>query len=148
MSRSGYSDDLDQNLLNIYRANVDRASYGKRGRKFFRDLVAALDAMPEKKLIRGELEAGGEVCALGSLGRARAVPMKGEDTTDTERMGDLFGIAKCLAAETMYENDERYGETPEQRWERMRKWAFGHLPESRSTVDELESTRAETEGKR
>jgi hypothetical protein len=56
MSRSGYSDDYDDgNSLAMYRGVVASAMRGKRGQAFFRDLVDALDAMPEKRLIEGDL---------------------------------------------------------------------------------------------
>lgn len=62
MSRSGYTDDGDN--VAMWRGQVASATRGKRGQRFFRDLVAALDAMPEKRLIRDALEADGEVCAI------------------------------------------------------------------------------------
>ena len=136
MSRSGYSDDCEN--LNLYRGTVERAAYGKRGQAFLRELVAALDAMPIKRLVASELETtDGEVCALGSLGRAKGIAVKELDTYDTHDLGRKFNIAHQLAAETMFQNDEcgldmwdgrkRVTETPEERWTRMRKWAVEQL---------------------
>lgn len=128
MSRSGYTDDIDwDNTASLYRANVARATRGKRGQKFFRDLVAALDAMPEKKLIRGELEEEqGAVCALGALRKAKAVPLEPLLESDWDALGDAFDVAPMLTQEVMFENDDDFAyygdETPEERWTRMRRW--------------------------
>lgn len=127
MSRSGYTDDGDG--LNLWRGNIARATKGKRGQKFFRDLLAALDAMPEKRLIRGELETGeGSVCALGALRAARGLELSDDiRNSDWDSLGEAFGVAPMLAQEVMYWNDEGNwrdrGETPEARWQRMRDWA-------------------------
>jgi hypothetical protein len=124
MSRSGYSDDLDPLALGRWRAQVKHATEGKRGQKFFRDLVAALDAMPEKKLTKSALETkDGAVCALGALGRARGVELPELDTYDHDALAEAFNIASQLAAETMYENDERHCRSDEDRWVSVRDWA-------------------------
>ena len=131
MSRSGYSDDLDQGALNIYRANVDRALAGKRGQKFLREMAAALDAMPVKELVAGEIVRDeAHVCAIGAVALARKVDVSALDVYDQELVGKTFGVAKAMAAEIAYENDECgprpwHGtgpETPAQRWTRMRAW--------------------------
>lgn len=108
MSRAGYSDDGDDPLaMGRWRAQIRSATRGKRGQQFFRDLIAALDALPEKELIAGELKTDeGCVCALGALGTARGVDLSELDTEDYERLGATFDIASQLARETMYENDE------------------------------------------
>ena len=108
MSRAGYSYDCDDILAaGRWQAQVASAIRGKRGQKFFRDLIAALDAMPEKELIDGELkDADGCVCALGALGSARGVDLSGLDTEDWEYLGATFDIAEQLARETMYQNDD------------------------------------------
>jgi len=111
-----------------WRGAVESALRGRRGQALLRDLITALDAMPEKRLIQGELQAGSEVCALGAIGRMRGIDMAKMDPEDYERVAPLFGIAEALAREVMYENDEGdYLETPERRWERMRKWALDNL---------------------
>jgi hypothetical protein len=125
MSRSGYTDDIDTGTLNLYRGAVKRATRGRRGQTFLRDLLAALDALPEKKLIQGALETSdGSVCALGALGRARAIDMKGLDPECPEMVAARFDIADCLAREVAYANDEAVWaiETPEARFARVRKW--------------------------
>ncbi len=130
MGRSGYSDDGDDenNSAALYRANVDRAMAGKRGQRFFRDLVSALDAMPEKRLIHGKLEEkDGAVCALGALRKAKGVALEPLRESDWDALGSAFNVAPMLTQEVMFENDDDFcdheDETPEERWERMRKWA-------------------------
>ena len=144
MSRSGYTDDGEN--LELYRASVYRATQGKRGQRMLRDLGAALDAMPIKRLVAGSFRRNdGEVCTLGALGAARGVDMTklGEyaeqalvDEYGTENVtreaAKMFDVARSLAAEVMYENDEgRYGreETPEERFTRMRAWVANHTRE-------------------
>ena len=128
MSRSGYSDDLDQWDLIRWRGAVASAIRGKRGQALLRDLAAALDAMPNKRLIAEYLEYGTEVCALGALGRARGIDMSELDPYMREEIAETFDIAGALAAEIAYLNDCDYRhDTPETRWERMRAWVAEKL---------------------
>lgn len=120
MSRSGYSDDCDN--VQLWRSAVHRALRGYRGQAFLYKLRAALDAMPVKRLIAGEIaNAAGEVCALGAVD-----PLAPVDPEDRKAVADHFGIAPAMAAEIVYMNDEAdawvRSETPEQRWKRMRVW--------------------------
>jgi hypothetical protein len=55
MSRSGYSDGWD-NSVYLWRGAVNSAVNGKRGQAFLRDLRDALEAKPEKTLVKGALE--------------------------------------------------------------------------------------------
>lgn len=125
MSRSGYSDDIDNWSMIKWRGQVASAIRGKRGQTFLKDLIAALDAMPEKKLIAHELQnPNGEVCALGALGVARGIDMKNIDPEDYDVVAEKFDIAHQLAQEIVYENDETCtNQTPEERWKRIRAWA-------------------------
>jgi len=127
MSRSGYSDDCEN--LNLWRANVDRSLAGRRGQALLHELIAALDAMPEKRLISQELRAeAGEVCALGAVGLKRGIDMKDLDPECFEGVAKTFNIPTILAQEIFYQNDERnYRDTPEERWTSMRRWATDHL---------------------
>lgn len=137
MSRSGYSDDLDQWDLIRWRGQVASAIRGKRGQAFLRDLAAALDAMPEKRLITHDLERpDGSVCALGCIGKARGISLPNvsdeyDDDHETHRieLAASFDIAHQLVAEIEFENDEGtvFTETPEQRWVRMRAWVANQL---------------------
>lgn len=138
MSRSGYCDDDDgDGRIAMWRGQVASASRGKRGQRFFRELIEALDALPEKRLVTDALIKEGEVCALGALGLKRGLPIEDIDPNDPDTVGAKFDIAHQLAAETVYVNDEcsigkyvegKYvPETPEQRWQRMRAWAVSNL---------------------
>ncbi len=61
MSRSGYCDDIDDPLaLGRWRGQVKSATRGQRGQKLLREMLAALDAMPEKRLVSGALEISSE----------------------------------------------------------------------------------------
>jgi len=130
VSRSGYYDecDLDDGSFAMWRGIIASATRGKRGQQFFRDLVAALDAMPVKRLCANALgteEPEGDVCALGSLCRAKGASLDEDDTEDYDKLGATFNIAPQLAQEVMWTNDEagRRTETPEERWTRVRAWA-------------------------
>ena len=108
-----------------WQGAVQSAIKGKRGQQFLRDLLAALDAMPTKRLIAEELERqDGEVCAIGALGKVRGVDMSTLDPKDYEIVAKSFGIASALVREIVYENDEGCydSETPGRRWARMRNW--------------------------
>lgn len=146
MSRSGYTDDCEN--IAMWRGRVASATRGKRGQGFFRALLAALDAMPEKRLIVNELEANGEVCAIGALGRARGIDMSSIDPECPEQVAPLFDIAECLAQEVVYMNDEyidykyvdgkRVDYTPEERWQKMRGWVAKQIrvtPEEAGAVE-------------
>ena len=55
MSRSGYHDGIDQWDLIRWRGAVASAIRGKRGQAFLREMLDALDALPEPKLIAHDL---------------------------------------------------------------------------------------------
>jgi hypothetical protein len=137
VSRSHYSDcdPFDQEAwlrLMGYRQAVANALQGKRGQAFLREMLAALDALPQPRLIAHELEEGCEVCALGSVGRARQLDLSGLDPEGHEELAKLFGIAPSMVREIEYENDEGNacgGETPEERFQRMRAWICENLKE-------------------
>lgn len=129
MSRSGYTDDCDDDWALIrWRGAVASALRGRRGQAFLSEALAALDALPEKELIPHELIKGGEVCALGAVGRSRGADMSGVDPEDHESVAAKFAIPHALACEIMWENDEGgWNETPQGRWWRMRRWIVRNL---------------------
>jgi hypothetical protein len=142
MSRHGYDDnygDDDHLALARYRSAVTRSLQGKRGQLFLRELIASLDALPVKRLIKDSFVANdtGEVCALGAVGKSRGLNLEEQfeemivnDDIDAAYVGVTFGIAESMAREIMWENDEgERDETPEQRWARVRRWAEVHLIE-------------------
>lgn len=143
MSRSGYSDDCEN--VALWRGTIASATRGKRGQRFFRELVTALDAMPTKELVAGDLQTEeGSVCALGALGKFKGVDLATIDTYDHQALGETFDIAHQLSQEVMYENDEggRYHqdatgkwvrENAAQRWERIRTWAAAQVKQTPTT---------------
>lgn len=164
MSRSGYDEDYgddDPLALGRYRAQVASAIRGKRGQALLRELLAALDAMPDKRLVAGDLEADGQFCALGVVGKARGLNLASIDTYDVESLGSKFNIAEQLAREIMWVNDEhvypyrwvdvevcgplrpwdhRYtqirvvnDEAGSQRWQQVRKWVEAHIATTESS---------------
>ncbi len=133
MSRSGYSDDLgDEWKMIRWRGAVNSAIHGKRGQSLLRDLRDALDSMPEKRLIAGELvESDGEVCVLGRLAQVRGIDVSAIDIADRHQVANAFGIAHAMFCEIVNENDEgNWLETPEQRWHRMRRWVESSIKEA------------------
>lgn len=129
MSRSGYSDDVEGWELICWRGAVKSAIRGQRGQKMLGQLAQALDSMPDKRLIEGELQTReGDVCALGALANFRGMDATGIDPEDRSAVASAFDIAEALAAEVMYVNDDwGWRETPEQRWQTVRKWVQGQL---------------------
>lgn len=153
MSRSGLSDDCDEQWMEaLWRGRVSNARRGRRGQRFLRELLAALDAMPVKELhahtfdegpvAGGDVVVDGGVCALGALARAKGMDVTDADPDDdqvAEELAMKFDIADCLARTVIWANDEwnsgyrvvrnytgeRLGfrcDTPSERWHRMRKW--------------------------
>lgn len=139
MSRSGYTDDCEH--IGLWRRAVDRAIRGKRGQAFLREMAAALDAMAVKELVADDIVRDSDhVCAIGAVALARQLDVKAMDPSDGDAVADRFGIARALACEIAYENDEcgeRWDserkmwqhETPAERWTRMRKWVAEQIGE-------------------
>lgn len=144
MSRSGYSDDIDDLWASIrWSGAVKSAIRGKRGQAFLREMLAQLDAMEDKRLVAYQIVGPkGECCALGCVAKARGIdvsdlnpPMdemgrvdKYEiDDEDTDVLAARLGISRSMAREIVYLNDEWGDNSPEQRWHRMRAWVVSHL---------------------
>lgn len=129
MSRSGYSDALDNWAFIRWRGAVASAIRGPRSQRLLRDLVLALDELPSRRLIAGALVHDGEYCALGAVAAARNIPMVELDPEDILQVAEVLDVAGALAAEIADLNDDYSwdGETPEKRWARMRDWAAKHI---------------------
>lgn len=132
MSRACYSDgdDNPDYPLALWRGAVASSIRGKRGQSLLKELVAALDAMPAKRLIAHELVKDGECCALGAVALARGQDVSWVDPEAYEVVAAQFNISQPLAREIEYENDEGFygiNETPENRWTRMRAWAVENI---------------------
>lgn len=132
MGRHGYTDDCDDELqFGRWRGQVASAIRGKRGQAFLRELIAALEAMPQKKLITNDLvREDGNVCTLGAVGVAKGINVAEIDPYDHETLADKFNIATQLVQEIEWENDENCGD-PEERWRQMLGWAKRHLIEDK-----------------
>lgn len=147
MGRSGYSEDYgddDPLALGRWRGAVRSAQNGKRGQAFLRECLAALDAMPEKKLYSGHLVGeDGSCCTMGAVVKARGLEVpeiireiEAEAEECDYQMGeaadyaaDLLDIAHALAREIAYENDEVCWKSPEERWAHMRRWVANRIVE-------------------
>lgn len=153
MSRSGYTEDGEDTWDYIrWRGAVNSAIKGQRGQAFLRELLAALDAMPEKSLAPGALESDGEFCALGVIGHARGLDLSSIDTENWPQLSRAFNIAESMAREIMWENDDsvdswdyveihgplrprEYRRSERvwnafaglRRWRRMREWVAGNI---------------------
>lgn len=143
MSRSGYSDDYDEWRFIMWRGAVASAIRGKRGQAFLYEALAALDALPAKRLIAENLIEGDEtlienanVCLLGAVGLHRRIDMRGIDPEDYETVAGTFGLTDALAREVMWINDEGvHIETSEQRFTRVRKWVVSQIGQWRQMVE-------------
>jgi hypothetical protein len=140
MSRSGYWEewDGDGRPPEFYRRAVENAINGKRGQAFLTELLAALDALPQPRLIAGQLIEDGEVCALGALAVRRGMDVSKVDAEDPDSVAEAFKIPRCLAAEIEYENDDDFAckssVTPEQRFQYMRRWVVSCLEHTSAGV--------------
>ncbi len=151
MSRSGYTeydgpyDDAESQWRYIrFQGALKSAVRGKRGQSFLRDLLAALDAMPDKRLAANVfVRDDGCACALGVLGAARGIdverfnvdpPAEGEECCDYypecacgdyepdhAAIAEAFGVAEILARQVISENDEFCRDDPA-RWRAVRAW--------------------------
>jgi hypothetical protein len=110
MSRSGYTDDYDlgDGSINLWRGAVKSAFKGKRGQTFLREMLAALDGLTDKALILNDLATEDGVCAIGAVGAARGIDMSKINPEDSDAIAATFGIARAMACEIMYMNDD-YG---------------------------------------
>jgi hypothetical protein len=128
-------------IYELWHANLRRTMQGKRGQAFLRELLGALDALPQKRLIQGAMQQGGEVCALGAVGLKRSMEMNGVDCHDHDAIADAFGISSMLAQEIAYWNDQGMEgcllgltdgggwkeNTPEDRFAFVRAWVVARL---------------------
>jgi len=133
MSRSGYSDEIDDTWAWVrWRGAVASAIRGKRGQALLREAMAALDAMPGKRLIPHTFEDSGAFCTLGAVAAQRGIepgslnPGGPDYDIDHKKIAATFDAPPALVHEIMYMNDEGFewlrDITPEERWVKMRKW--------------------------
>ena len=131
MSRHGYLEDdgHSEYPLALWRRAVTSAINGKRGQAFLRELVAALDALPDKVLIAEALAEDGAYCAIGSVGAGRGMDMSQLDPEYPEGIAQAFGIAPALVREIEWMNDDQPC-SPAERWKLVRDWAVRNTREA------------------
>ena len=143
MNRSNYVEDQgDLWAVVRWRGAVKSAIRGARGQQFLFDLIAGLDALPEKKLIGNQLEVEGEFCALGVVAHRRGIDIKEYEFPENqydiddchhERIANALDIADALGREAMFVNDDSwyYSNIPEraarQRYQRVYDWAAANI---------------------
>ena len=132
MNRSNYREDIDIWALIRWRGAVKSAINGKRGQEFLKELLAALDSMQDRVLIKNKLECDGQFCALGLVGNKRGLDLSKLDPFDPIDISEAFDIAQALAQEIAFINDYDYDcyymyESKEARWNRMRKWVHEQI---------------------
>jgi hypothetical protein len=93
----------------MWDANMERIYCGKRGQKVLRELIAALLALPERRLVADVIQKPetGEVCAIGALAKYRGIdPGEFEDSDDgTIELGEKLGLGFMLSWQIGAEND-------------------------------------------
>lgn len=133
MSRSGYSEEGSPWDFIKWRGAVASAIRGKRGQDTLKEILATLDAMPVKALAAESLVTeDGEYCTLGVLGASRGIDMSDIEPEDIYYVAEKLNIARALAQEIVFENDENgfyHHETTSERWERMRRWVASNINE-------------------
>jgi len=107
----------------LWPARVRQVIEGKRGQRVMRELAEALLALPERRLIAGNIAtAQGEVCAIGAYAKAKGVDLNrdlasvdGKDLagwegsdSDTAELGELLGMTHTLAWEIGFKNDVEF----------------------------------------
>jgi hypothetical protein len=153
MSRLNYSEEEDwPGQFELFQANCDRALHGPKGQRALRELEAALLALPEKRLVSGELvQPDGEVCAVGALmlhraairGLSREAAIEWYSKIDPyatdETATEYFGLPRLVAWKFVEQNDimcdQRFDKetqrmidiTPEERYERVLSWVRAQL---------------------
>lgn len=156
MSRVTSWDDEEPypNAAALFERSVDNAILGRRGQALLRELEEALLAMPIKRLVGSRVCEAGEVCALGALaihravksGKSRTAALAGlqvvaehwgqgredgweeQDDETQALLRDLLNIkSKNLAWTLVFQNDEAYAKTPEDRYARMLKWVQSRI---------------------
>lgn len=125
MSRSNYDYDLEPWEIIRWRGAVKSAIRGRRGQSLLREMLNALDALPEKTLIANELEADGQFCALGAVGKNRDIDLQSIEPDDYLEVANTFGVAAALVREIAEIND--IGSDNALRWKSVRAWVASQI---------------------
>jgi hypothetical protein len=152
MSRFGW-DDGDGDLPAVFlKVDLHRRLTSGRGQRILRDVLDGLVMMPQWRLVDGwiarpaeEEDALGDVCAVGAYAAwqrvkageswAEAIDVLAErwggeqdDAWATELLGRKAGLAKAVAIELSWLNDEQFSDmTPEDRWHAMVGWVWQQI---------------------
>ena len=128
--------------------NMKVAPGSKNGQRYLRELKAALEAMPLRRLLRGELAGyapGNEelVCALGAFAMYKGTSFNDLDAYQgadgSIELAQAHGMTQTLAYMVGIENDRtRWDvaarslrpESPEQTWQRMYDWTCSLIKSS------------------
>ena len=117
--------------MTVHSLVIAAAIRSKRGQTLLRDLLAALDAMPDKKLIAGDfVRPNGSCCALGVLGLARGIDPEYLSALgdDYDRTSKSFGVSISLIRHIQNENDHRLkNATQQERWAHVREWVASNI---------------------
>lgn len=151
MSRFWGDDDGDLPAV-FFEVDLHRRLTSGRGQRILRDVLDGLIAMPQWRLIEGwiarspaEDGAVGEVCAVGAYAAWQRVKTgeswagaidvlagrwRGEqdDAGRTVALGRQSGLAKAVAIELAWLNDEQFSDmSPEDRWHAMFGWVWRQI---------------------
>lgn len=119
--------ECESNYAYLWPARVQQVIDGKRGQRILRELIDALLALPERRLIAGAIAKHGEVCAVGALAKKRGVELTTERDViidgkwgkhvfdeweggdqETAELGASLGMTWTLAWEIGYKNDVEF----------------------------------------
>ncbi len=140
MSRSGFyeADDCDQEqILSMGRTmgRIASATRGRRGQKFLKLALKALDDMEDKRLAGGTFGVSQEgcMCLMSSIatqtGRADAlsdIPLD-DGSAVCDSLAGRFDVAAVMVKSLVWENDENAPHTPAMRWSYMRRFISNRI---------------------
>lgn len=129
--RISYSDEEEYpGQFDLWQANCRRSIKGTRGQRELRELEAALVALPEKRLIHGELtDDSGGVCAIACYAKHKGVDLSPFDLDDeSDQAGIKAGMPRLVAWKVVELNDiELERVTEEQRYLAVLEWVREQL---------------------
>ena len=141
MSRCGYSDDHDDLALGRWRGQVTSSICGKRGQVFLHKALAALDAIPDKKLYPNKLQGKDNCfCVVGAVAHHQGINITDTEDDDYFYLAQLMDVSQQMIQELFYKNDEEFTyfspvpergflneSSPEKRWKLMRDWVASQI---------------------
>lgn len=150
---SRFWDDGDGDLPSVFHdIDLHRRLTSGRGQRILRDILDGLILMPEWRLVDGWIAQApdedapyGAVCVVGAYAAYQRVKA-GESWTEavdvlaerwggeqddawvTQQLGRSVGLAKAVAIELAWLNDEMFSNlSPEERWHEMVGWIWGQI---------------------